>query len=168
MDDPAHQRNKIAPRWTGPYEVMQPLAPSDSFPPVTFLVRDLSRPGAKPKVIHYNRTKPFISDPSQPLRYITPSNKHQAHPTTLSGFLPSPSLPATPTFAQHPLIHPPTPQRPQHVPTDDAVSAAGPTSLPSPMPSADPPSQLDSRVATRSLPSRARRLPCHLQDFELS
>lgn len=149
VDDPAHQRNKIAPRWVGPYQVIQPLAPSDGSPPVTFSMRDLSRPEAKPKVIHYNRTKPFISDPSQPIQYITPSNRHLTPPTTLSGFLPYHSLPATPTFHQQPILHPSTPQQPQHAHTQGATSGTGPTLRPRPRPSADPPAQMSTHVAPR-------------------
>ena len=121
VDDPAHQHNKLAPRWIGPYEVIQPLAPSDNSSPVLFLVCDLSRPTVKPKVIHYNRTKRFISDPSQPLQHITPFHRHSSPRANLLVFLPYPNLPATPTFSQRPhtYIHNTGlgPQHPQQTPT---------------------------------------------------
>lgn len=148
VDDPAHQRNKIAPRWIGPYQVIQPLAPSDSSPPVTFLIRDLSRPDAKSKVIHYNRTKPFISDPSQPMRHLTPFNRHVAPPATLSGFLPCHNLPSTPTFHQQPIIHSLAPQHPNQTHTDGPTLGAGPSLVTGPRPSADPLPQVNTPGAT--------------------
>ena len=84
-------------------------------PCLIFLVSDLSRPAAKSKVIHYNRTKPFISDPSQPLQHIAPFHRHSPplashaiiYPTTSHTYIHStvPSTSTTCTMHLPPPVH---------------------------------------------------------------
>uniref|UniRef100_A0A3B3RKD3 Gypsy retrotransposon integrase-like protein 1 n=1 Tax=Paramormyrops kingsleyae TaxID=1676925 RepID=A0A3B3RKD3_9TELE len=86
VDDPVHRQNKLYPRWVGPYKVLRPICPFGSSTPVDFEVRDASRPHAKAKIIHYNRMKPYITDPKNTHTLTSPSPPVQPNTlNTLSG-----------------------------------------------------------------------------------
>ncbi len=65
-------RHKLSPKWNGPYRVLSRLDLSTGDIGVTYKVLDLLDPRSKPKVIHYNRLKPYRSvwspEPSPVLR----------------------------------------------------------------------------------------------------
>ncbi len=187
VDDPAHCHNKLYPRWVGPYEVLQPICPFGSSTPVNFEVRDVSRPHAKAKIIHYNRMKPYITDPKN--THTLPSPYSPVQPNTLnnlSGLLPphiTPVPPGLPT-PQVPLEPPPLPQLQLHpqlqspgtlqpsCPKENVQGLASGLLLPtlgtpetglSTSVSESP----DTPVSTRNVLPRTRRLPYHLKDFAL-
>lgn len=54
IDDPATKRQKLCPKWTGPYKVV----PSND-KGIIYRLLDLNHPHKEPKVIHYDRLKPF-------------------------------------------------------------------------------------------------------------
>ncbi|KAI3372312.1 hypothetical protein L3Q82_022807, partial [Scortum barcoo] len=56
MDDPTTQRKKLDPNWTGPYEVL-----SSDDKGLLYTLLDLRHPQAEPRVIHYDRLKPYRS-----------------------------------------------------------------------------------------------------------
>lgn len=181
VNDPAHRHNKLHPRWVGPYEVLQSICPFGSSTPVNFEVRDVSKPHAKAKIIHYNRMKPYITD-MQNTHTLTPSPS-PAQPNTLntlSGLLPphiTPAPPGLPTVPV-PLELPQLQTQPQlHSP--ETLQSFGPMdngqSLNSGLSPQTPDTGFstgvsespDSPVATRNVLSRTRRLPYHLKDFAL-
>ena len=56
MDDPTTQRKKLEPNWTGPYKV---ICSDDNG--LLYKLLDLTHPQAGPKVVHYDRLKPYRS-----------------------------------------------------------------------------------------------------------
>lgn len=58
LDDPANQRNKLAPRWKGPYKVLKRLD-REGCPGVTYEITDPKDPRAKSWIVHYNRLKAY-------------------------------------------------------------------------------------------------------------
>lgn len=56
LDDPTTQRKKLDPNWTGPYRVV-----SSDEKGVVYKLLDLRHPQTGPKVIHYDRLKPYRS-----------------------------------------------------------------------------------------------------------
>ncbi len=187
VDDPAHRHNKLYPRWVGPYEVLQPICPFGSSTPVNFEVRDVSKPHAKAKVIHYNRMKPYIADPKKAHTPTSPSSPVQPNTlNTLSGLLPphiTPVPPGLPT-PQVPLRPPPLPQLQPHpqlqlpgnlqssCPMDNVQGSDSGLFLPTlGTPGAGLSTGVsespDAPVSTRNVLPRTRRLPYHLKDFAL-
>ncbi|KAL7880767.1 hypothetical protein SRHO_G00030210 [Serrasalmus rhombeus] len=81
VDDPAHHCNKLAPRWIGPYEILGPVESAENPLPVVFRVRDLARPLNAPKVLHYNRLKPFF--PWPPWHCCPSSTVRSSYPSHL-------------------------------------------------------------------------------------
>lgn len=61
--DHVNHHNKLCPRWVGPYVVLRPIYLSGRSTSVNFEFQDVSKPHAKAKIIHYNRTKPYINYP---------------------------------------------------------------------------------------------------------
>ncbi len=187
VDDPAHRHNKLYPRWVGPYEVLQPICPFGSSTPVNFEVRDVSKPHAKAKVIHYNRMKPYIADPKNTHTPTSPSSPVQPNTlNTLSGLLPpyiTPVPPGLPT-PQVPLRPLPLTQLQPHpqlqlpgnlqssCPMDNVQGSDSGLLLPTlGTPGAGLSTGVsespDAPVSTRNVLPRTRRLPYHLKDFAL-
>ncbi len=96
---------------------LQPICPFGSSIPVNFEVRDVPRPHAKAKIIHYNRMKPYITDPKNTHTLTSPSSPVQPNTlNTLSGLLSphiTPVPPGLPT-PQVPLEPPLLPQLQPH------------------------------------------------------
>lgn len=61
VDLPALARQKLSPKWTGPFKVLQRLDSGTCNIGVDYELLDQRDPRAKPKVIHYNRLKPYRS-----------------------------------------------------------------------------------------------------------
>lgn len=61
VDLPALARQKLSPRWIGPFKVLRQLHSGTSDIGVDYELLDQQDPTAKPKVIHYNRLKPYRS-----------------------------------------------------------------------------------------------------------
>lgn len=59
LNDPAHSRCKLAPRWQGPYIVTQTVQPADGYP-VLYVIQPKDFPEKTPKVVHHNRLKPYL------------------------------------------------------------------------------------------------------------
>lgn len=82
LDDPTTQRQKLFPNWTGPFKV---TSLDDNG--LTYTLVDMKSPQAAPKVIHYDRLKPYrckdISD-----SMIQPFIDTVPRYTALSGSLP--------------------------------------------------------------------------------
>lgn len=93
VDLPSLSRQKLAPRWTGPFKVLKRLD-FDADIGVDYEVLDQFDPRAKPKVIHYNRLKPYRSPmPTKlPVPDLAPGLTHTGPPplTALSGSRPWP------------------------------------------------------------------------------
>ncbi|XP_063078039.1 uncharacterized protein LOC134467953 [Engraulis encrasicolus] len=81
IDDPTTVRQKLSPKWTGPYEVV-----SSNDQGLIYKLLDLKHPHKEPKVIHYDRLKPFRStwEASEALGHDTPLPRY----TALSGSMP--------------------------------------------------------------------------------
>ncbi|KAL2076396.1 hypothetical protein ACEWY4_028006 [Coilia grayii] len=76
---PALARQKLSPRWTGPFKVLQRFDSHSGEIGVDYKLQDQLDPRAKPKVVHYNRLKPYRSpwpDGSTP----TSLENSQGHP----------------------------------------------------------------------------------------
>ncbi|KAK6491574.1 hypothetical protein HHUSO_G3672 [Huso huso] len=56
VNDPTTVWKKLEPRWTGPYKVL-----SSREPRIVYELLDLRHPEAQPKIIHYDRLKPYRS-----------------------------------------------------------------------------------------------------------
>lgn len=56
---PALARQKLPPRWTGPFKVLQRLDSHSGDIGVNYNLQDQLDPRAKPKLVHYNRLKPY-------------------------------------------------------------------------------------------------------------
>lgn len=76
---PALARQKLAPRWTGPFKVLQRLDSSSGEIGVDYNLQDQLDPRSKPKGVHYNRLKPYRSPWPHDLAPTTPEN-NQAEP----------------------------------------------------------------------------------------
>ena len=112
LDDPANSRVKLAPRWKGPFRIVS-LHSSDDQEAVTYSIVDCQDPNGKTKRVHYNRLKPYISPlppvPSLPQQSVIPP----LTPTALSGSLPLPVPPLSPTLPLPPVSPlPPVPPTP--------------------------------------------------------
>lgn len=81
IDDPTTVRQKLSPKWTGPYEVV-----SSDDKGLVYKLLDIVNPHKEPKVIHYDRLKPFRStwEASKAPGHDTPLPRY----TALSGSLP--------------------------------------------------------------------------------
>lgn len=187
VDDPAHRHNKLYPRWVGPYEVLQPVCPFGSSTPVNFEVRDVSRPHAKAKIIHYNRMKPYITDPKithtltspsppvQPTTLNTLSGLLPPHITPVPPGLPTPQVPVEPPplpqLQPHPQLQPPRILQPscpvENVQGSDSGLLIPTLGTPEAALSTGVFASPDTSASTRNVLPRTRRLPCHLKDFAL-
>ena len=78
VDLPALARQKLSPKWTGPFKVLKRLDSGTGDIGVDYELLDQLSPRAKPKVIHYNRLKPYRSP--QPPAQGLPSDSGQAPP----------------------------------------------------------------------------------------
>ena len=58
---PALARQKLSPKWTGPFKVLRRLDSGAGDIGVDYELLDQQDPRAKPKIIHYNRLKPYRS-----------------------------------------------------------------------------------------------------------
>ncbi|KAK9959336.1 hypothetical protein ABG768_009466 [Culter alburnus] len=89
VDLPSMSRHKLSPKWTGPYKVLSRLDSSAGDIGVTYKVKDLLDSRSKPKVIHYNRLKPYRSAWSpDPRPVLTPPQTGRPPLTALSGSRP--------------------------------------------------------------------------------
>lgn len=59
VDVPALVRQKLSPKWVGPFKVLRRLDSGTSDTGVDYELLDQRDPRAQPKVIHYNRLKPY-------------------------------------------------------------------------------------------------------------
>ncbi|MGH0129906.1 UNVERIFIED_CONTAM: hypothetical protein FKN15_018760 [Acipenser sinensis] len=64
MNDPVHQRHKLAARWKGPFRVVRCIPSQAHHHGVTYEVTDPHDPQKLSKVVHYNRLKPYITKPN--------------------------------------------------------------------------------------------------------
>uniref|UniRef100_A0A8C2Z9W3 Integrase catalytic domain-containing protein n=1 Tax=Cyclopterus lumpus TaxID=8103 RepID=A0A8C2Z9W3_CYCLU len=76
VDLPALARQKLSPKWSGPFKILQRFGSGGGGIGVDYELLDQRDPRAKPKVIHYNRLKPHRSawlqrprDPNEDKRY---------------------------------------------------------------------------------------------------
>ncbi len=89
VDLPAMSRHKLSPKWTGPYRVLSRLDSPTGDIGVTYKVLDVLDPRSKPKVIHYNRLKPYRSVWSPEPRPVLRTPQSGCSPLTgLSGSRP--------------------------------------------------------------------------------
>ncbi|KAJ8333902.1 hypothetical protein SKAU_G00412210 [Synaphobranchus kaupii] len=61
VDLPALSRHKLSPKWAGPFKVLRRFDTPTGEVGVDYQILDQLDPRAKPKVVHYNRLKPYIS-----------------------------------------------------------------------------------------------------------
>lgn len=64
LNDPAHSRCKLAPRWKGPYTVTQNVQPTDGYS-VLYAIQPKGFPEKTPQVVHHNHLKPYLSSTYQ-------------------------------------------------------------------------------------------------------
>lgn len=76
---PALARQKLSPRWTGPFRILQRIDSSPGEIGVDYKLQDQLDLRAKPKVVHYNRLKPYRSPWTCDLATTTPEH-HRAEP----------------------------------------------------------------------------------------
>ncbi|KAL0150681.1 hypothetical protein M9458_053985, partial [Cirrhinus mrigala] len=89
VDFPALSRHKLSPKWAGPYKVLSRLDSPTGDMGVTYKVKDLLDSRSKPKVIHYNRLKPYRSAWSpEPSPLLTSPQGERPPLTALSGSRP--------------------------------------------------------------------------------
>ena len=130
ITDPTASRDKLAAQWKGPYRVTK----RDEHGIIYHLV-DPSAPSSSPKVLHYNRLKPYLDPPqSNPSRDATSHLPPPAGPQTppvipppLSTNIwlspshqpPTPIVPATPSSNEHAPVPPATPSHDAHARNHD-------------------------------------------------
>ncbi|KAJ8356478.1 hypothetical protein SKAU_G00192720 [Synaphobranchus kaupii] len=61
VDLPALSRHKLSAKWAGPFKVLRRFDTPTGEVGVDYQILDQLDPRAKPKVVHYNRLKPYIS-----------------------------------------------------------------------------------------------------------
>ena len=173
VNDPARQRDKLAPRWLGPYMIVGSPVSTDH-PPVNFDIKDANDPKAKPRRVHYNRLKPFItpdsrlSPPVPATETPGPSEEPRVMPplSALSGSLPLPGAqaPTVPAHGDNPM----TPTAPPPDPTPSPSRTHG-GSLASPsVPVTDQLPVPATLPGEQARSQRLRRPPEHLKDFIVS
>ncbi len=64
LNDPAHSRCKLAPRWKGPYTIKQNVQLADGYS-VLYAIQPKGFPEKTPQVVHHNRLKPYLSSTYQ-------------------------------------------------------------------------------------------------------
>ena len=116
LDDPAHKMNKLAPRWKGPYVVLQRMN-SNGYPGVTYEIKDPRSTGSRQWIVHHNRLKTYRGT----LPTSSPVRQPPAAPAEV-GTAPAPRLTALSGALP---FRPPTPP---HVPVD-AGRQPTPTSI---------------------------------------
>lgn len=179
VNDPARSHEKLAPLWIGPCKVVRQCQAPEGYPPVTFVIRELSKPKANPRVVHYNRLKPYIQPPASSSEVdSSPASVPPTPPlTALSGFLPPPLPPAfatqrpckpTPAPATAPVSTPAPATAPPPVSTSAPVPPSAPATPPTPpLPHGQVPVETSLQPELARLP-RLRRLPGHLSDYLLT
>lgn len=156
---PALARQKLSPRWTGPFKVLQRLDSHSGEIGVDYNIQDQLDPRAKPKVVHYNRLKPYRSPWSEDSAPTTPENNQAnraARPqlTALSASRPY-AYRVPDTAASHPAPPdgaPDTPASHQAAP-DQAPNAAA---TPGCAPPAQPATPGRAQPAHPATPGRAQ------------
>merc|ERR1712212_893993 len=58
LDDPAHKRYKLAPRWKGPFVIQQRMSGNGQLG-VTYKITDPRNARSRTWVVHHNRLKAF-------------------------------------------------------------------------------------------------------------
>ena len=96
VDLPALSRCKLAPKWAGPFKVLKRMDSHTGDIGVDYEILDQRDPRAKPKIIHYNRLKPYRSawsadqHPTPPVTPAVPTCSSGPPPlTALSGSRPN-------------------------------------------------------------------------------
>lgn len=154
MDDPTTQRKKLDPNWTGPYKVI-----SSDDKGVIYKLLDLRHSQAGPKVVHYDRLKPYRSSletSSMPVKQLVPQQHMNTLPryTSLSGSLPMYSVPldlgqaSAPACPSVPLLRRPSGRVSRVQPQQNQLPAAAST-VPVGTHSGDPSTTRSGRVIQR-------------------
>ncbi|KAK2919150.1 hypothetical protein Q8A73_003521 [Channa argus] len=92
LSDPTASKQKLAPHWKGPYEILECLGSDMDSPGVTYRIRYLLHQSDKSMIVHYNRLRPYNA-PAPSTGQNTPHGyspvQHQLPSlTALSGALP--------------------------------------------------------------------------------
>lgn len=92
LNDPTTAKQKLAPHWKGPFEILECLGTDGENPGVTYRIRYLLDQSDKTQIVHYNRLRPYKA-PVPKGGTNSPAGDIPAQPqipqlTALSGALP--------------------------------------------------------------------------------
>lgn len=59
LNDPTTAKQKLAPHWKGPFEILECLGTDGENPGVTYRIRYLLDQSDKTQIVHYNRLRPY-------------------------------------------------------------------------------------------------------------
>lgn len=79
LNDPAHSRCKLAPRWKGPYIVTRTVQPASGYS-VLYAIQPKGFPEKTPQVVHHNRLKPYLAPTCQLGRTVSDASSPIAQP----------------------------------------------------------------------------------------
>lgn len=92
LNDPTTSKQKLAPHWKGPFEVLECLGSDVDSPGVTYKIRYLLDQSDKSQIVHYNRLRPYNAPvPDHGRKTPVSDSSMQSQPpslTALSGALP--------------------------------------------------------------------------------
>lgn len=91
LNDPTTAKQKLAPHWKGPFEILECLGSDVDSPGVTYRIHYLLDQSDKSQIVHYNRLRPYYA-PVPDCGHETPTRdflqSQLPHLTALSGALP--------------------------------------------------------------------------------
>lgn len=79
LNDPAHSRCKLAPRWKGPYIVTRTVQPDSGYS-VLYAIQPKGFPEKTRQVVHHNHLKPYLAPTCQLGRTVSDAPSPIAQP----------------------------------------------------------------------------------------
>ena len=132
LNDPTTSKQKLAPHWKGPFEILECLGSHVDSPGVTYRIHYLLDQSGKSQIVHYNRLRPYNA-PVPDRGHQAPASDSSLQPhlpplTALSGALPFKPLQSAAVKSHN------IPGRSSAPPLAPQICQPGPQSQPEPQP----------------------------------